>query len=1078
MSKMRKGFTLASKIAFYCTFVLYGLTSAGGPVALANDSIINGYLGIQTEFGSGSGSTYFDTDYSNMAEVKDSSLNMVEETEKEGAVLLKNDNSALPLSSGDKVSMYGFASHYSVLTGQGSSGNSEPSDAINLYTGLEDAGLEMNESLDNYYASNSISTYVNGTSTSFVAGTTQESQYVVKDASWSQLPNAKSNDAKAAVMVLARTAGEAEDYSMDITMDGGDQSRVIIAKNDYNNPSGSVGDALELSANEKSVLQGLKTLKDNGTIDKIVVLMNSSSPLECNFLSDANYGIDACMWVGTLGTNGADAVGKLMTGEYNPSGKTSDTFWQASKYNPVYFNFGSQEYTNADSALVNGYFSTMGYQNHKYYSVYQEGIYNGYKYTETRYEDEVMGRANAGSFDYSDAVAYPFGYGLSYSNFTYSNFSVTKNSGNDTYTFKVDVTNNSSVDGKEVIEIYLQKPYTEKDIENGIETASVELVGFAKVDVKAGQTVTSSTNVERKYFASYDANVEKTYVIGSTNTADKYLLTAAPDSHTAINNIIQYKSGQGASINSSKIYSLNGNTGNSSLVYSEYIPYDASEYSTNAFIEEQNQNFTADYEGEEANYGVSKITNQFDDVDFKKAGIFSETDTDQPYLSRNNWSETYGHQIQLTANSALKNAQKATAATPDNIDYPTYNAKNFYEGEDTIDEMKLIYLRGADYDDPAWNSLLDCMSFEEVCNLLQTGLRCTNSVESISAPSTSEQNGSLAPNHPRTYSGLPIQSGFGGFSELLDPENQSQTPNIFACNGIVASTYNTDLIQRLGEQIGEEGLWAGYNGIYGLGVNLHRGAYCGRSFEYYSEDGFLTGVAAGYEAVGLNKKGVFVLMKHAILNDQETHRAGLNVWANEQTIRENYARAIEVAVEIDNANISNPTLGVMTGMNRLGATWTGGQGFCNTVLKAEFGMRGYIISDYNSSRPYMGTVQGVLNGNDLPDGNPAGNFSSGLDYDGNDLILKDYAANYGKLAWAMRDSAKHILYTIVNSNAMNGIDGDSYFKVITPLWETLVPVANRVTMTLFIWSAGLYGIFSLIRISENVIEESKSKKDN
>lgn len=254
---------------------------------------------------------------------------------------------------------------------------------------------------------------------------------------------------------------------MDTTMDDG-STRVIVSKgkasaNKHNNPDGSVGDALRLSANEADILKNLKALKQNGTISKIIVLMNSASPFECDFLEDSAYDIDACMWIGLVGTNGANAVGKLLTGEYNPSGKTSDTFWEESKYNPVYYNFGSMQYGNA-SALSDSYFATMGYQNHRYYVAYQEGIYNGYKYTETRYEDYVLGRANTGNFNYSDVVTYPFGYGLSYSTFEYSNMKVTENAKNSTYTVTVDVTNTSKTDGKEAVQVYVQKPYTAKDI--------------------------------------------------------------------------------------------------------------------------------------------------------------------------------------------------------------------------------------------------------------------------------------------------------------------------------------------------------------------------------------------------------------------------------------------------------------------------------------------------------------------------------------------------------------------------------------------------------------------------------------
>ncbi|MDY4549409.1 MAG: hypothetical protein SPD43_02055, partial [Candidatus Enterosoma sp.] len=204
--------------------------------------------------------------------------------------------------------------------------------------------------------------------------------------------------------------------------------------------------------------------------------------------------------------------------------------------------------------------------------------------------------------------------------------------------------------------------------------------------------------------------------------------------------------------------------------------------------------------------------------------------------------------------------------------------------------------------------------------------------------------------------------------------------------------------------------------------------------------------------------------------DQETRRAGLNVWANEQSIREIYARALEVAISIDSTYTPNSVFGVMTGMNRLGAKWTGGQGYCNTVLRAEFGMRGLAISDYNSSRPYMNPIQGVLNGNDLPDGNPAG-AKNGYDYDGNDLYFSHYNKGYGKLAWAMRQSLKNVLYSVVNSNSMNGITGDTSFKTIVPTWEKVVPICARVSTVIFGWSAALFAAAWIYMTSAEVYNE-------
>lgn len=1078
--KMLKKLNLVFKILFHVTLFIYGIVVVAGPIMLANKGAINSFLHINTSVGTGNvdGAMYYETKFNNMAEVKAATKEIIEETMEEGAVLLKNENSALPLSTGDTVNLYGFASYYTVVTGQGSGVGDAKTNVVTLEQGLTAAGLSVNQTLNDWYKSKPQTDFVklSASSAVFTGGGTQRSQFTVSDANWATLPAAKSDKARAGIAVFARNSGEATDLYMDTTMDDG-ETRVVLTGSYNNNPANSSGDSLALTENERSVLEGMKALKEEGKLDSIVVLINAASPLMCDFVNDEAYGVDACMWIGAIGTYGANAIGRLLTGEVNPSGRTADTFWSNSKYNPVYYNFGVIQYGNSD--ILKGYQDT--YTNNfddKYYVAYQEGIYNGYKYTETRYEDILTGRENAGVFDYGKAVTFPFGYGLSYSEFTYSNMTVTENAKDKIYTVKADVTNTSSVDGKEVVQVYLQKPYTAKDIANGVEKAAVELVGFTKVEVKAGATVTAEIEVKEKYFAAYDANVEKTYVIGSDNQNDKYLLTVAKDSHDAENNILQYKAQNGVTVNTEKLFkNARRGDGDKNLVWGKHFAYDKTTYSTNEFIKAENAAFEnlEHYEGQKANYGVDKITNQFDDVDFTKAGIFDSNETSQVYTTRSNWAGTCGKRIQLTATQALVEAQKCAAVEKDDIPYPTYEEIGFYESESMFDEIKLIYLRGKDYNDPLWDTLLDRISWEEYCYLLQEGFRFTNGVESVNAPSSSQQNGGLGPVKARTASDLPSQSGFRGFSETRDPDNKSQRAATFVCNGIVAATYNKEFINRLGEQTGEEGIWAGFNGIYGLGVNIHRGAYCGRQFEYYSEDGFLTGMAAGYEAAGAHKLGMFVLAKHGILNDQETHRAGLNVWANEQSIREIYGRAIEVAVEADTELTPKSVLGIMTGMNRMGAKWTGAQGFCNTVLRAEYGMRGYVVSDYNSGRLYCSPQQGVLNGNDLPDGQPA-SPSHPTDKDGNSLYFSSYSEGYGKFAWAMRDAAKKVLYTVVNSNTMNGFTGDTTVTNITPAWEIAIPVVTRVLLALFVWSAVGYGLLFVTEAVVNSFAKRKSEK--
>jgi beta-glucosidase len=361
--------SIFSKILLFISFLAFMVCQVGGPILLANADVINSVLGVETSTSSGSsGGNYFDTKFNSVAELRDASEKIIEETMAEGAVLLKNENNALPLNKGDAVTMYGMASYYSVHTGQGSSGVEDgaldPEITVSLFEGLTGAGLNVNETLNTWYGQQSVADYMGGAN--FSGGSTQTSRFVVKDIPWGDLPDAKNSNAKAGIMVLARSSGEASDLYMDVTMDDGKTHVQLSGKNTNEN---YVGDGLSLTENEKSVLAGLKALKDAGTIDSIIVIMNTAGPMQCEFLDDDQYDIDACMWVGMIGSTGATAIGKLLVGDYNPSGKTTDTFFANSKYNPVYYNFGSIEYGN--SSILADYFATNGIYNNKYYVVYQ-----------------------------------------------------------------------------------------------------------------------------------------------------------------------------------------------------------------------------------------------------------------------------------------------------------------------------------------------------------------------------------------------------------------------------------------------------------------------------------------------------------------------------------------------------------------------------------------------------------------------------------------------------------------------------------------------------------------------------------
>ncbi|MCI8612209.1 MAG: hypothetical protein HFE48_00720 [Clostridia bacterium] len=985
---------LLSKILCYVFVVLTALVFVGGGILTENSIAINSFFGIQTQQridkeddGEEKDYTYYKSVNESLDSVIENSDKISEEIVAEGSVLLKNEN-ALPLKDGASVSLFGASSVYPALTGTGSGGNDKTKPGNDLMReGLKSAGLKVNDELYDWYKANK-----NYARQGTGSGTAK--YWSIGDASWSQITtNAKTAKADAAVFVIARMGGE----GADLDINTGD-------KNDMTD-----GDYLALSPTELDVLKNLKAEKEKGTFGKIVVIMNSAYQV-CG-LDDPALGVDALLWTGSLGgggtygiagnrsIGGTRAIGNILAGKVNPSGKLSATFWKDHSANPAMVNFGNFTYSGGSGDAIR-----------KNYVVYQEGIYMGYRYTETRYEDSVTGRGNAGAFDYYGAVEYPFGYGLSYTDFAYSDFKVT-GPVKDVYTLSVKVTNTGSKAGKEAVQFYLQKPYTDYDIENKIEKASVELVGYAKTQVlDAGASETVSVEVNRREFASYDAYKARTYIVD----AGDYYFTAARDAHDAANNILKAKN-----VAESKLSARGSTTlGDKNLVKS----YNEKSLNTTAYSKSANG---------------TPIVNRFDDADILLFEPDGANAADFKYTTRSDWAGTLptkGVSLARTAKmNEMYNISQGSALERDTEikEYPKYGQDN---GLLLIDLRVFSDENGEPtdewipYDDPLWDEFLDQLTFKETVALLSNGFRTTVGLNRLGKPETLDHNGSGGVKNWQTNT----RGQEYMLADKNDPRITGNQSNTYPCNATVASTFNHDLQKRLGEQWGEDALWVGYNGLYGPGGNLYRAAYNGRNFEYYSEDPFLSGMSIAAMSEGMSEKGLYIYLKHCVLNDQETNRHGINTWFNEQTMREVYLKAFQIAIEVGGVE------GVMTGYNALGATWSGAQGFCKSVLHGEFGMTGIAVSDYKQS--YMFYPVGVLNGNDLPDGQVTG-------------VFEKYEKYYSEMAWAMRESAHHVLYTVVHSNVMNGVSASTIFIKITPAWVTALEVGKIVITVLAVLSA-------------------------
>lgn len=910
----------------------------------------------------------------------------------------------MPLTGNDekKITLLGVASKSPVYGGTGS-GSTDASRAINFRTAMEESGFTVNDAVYDWY----VNSGYERERINLPGGTFGNSLTLIDEAPWSEIDAIRGNSMNdsVAVFVLGRVGGEGRDLFIQGHHDGKD------------------GDYLQLNDNEISILNGLKELKDEGTIKKIVVLINSANAVSAGFLDDPSYGIDAALWIGSVGQSGCRAVADILAGTVNPSGRLADTFYTDNKLNPVQSNFGAYTYTNAEEAYgsISSYFTS--------YVVYKEGIYVGYKYAETRYEDVMLNTPNAGNFNYDEVVQYPFGYGLSYTTFDYQNFTVEKSgSGRNTvYTATVDVTNTGSVAGKKSVAIYLQKPFTDYDKTHEIEKAAIELVGYGKTDMLSpDETEKITVEIPEYYFTSYDALGTGAYILDEGD----YYLTVGESSHDAVNNVLKAKA--------------NLTDGDASLTFRQH-------YSS----------------GDETTYAYSmgtgnKVNSLFGLADINRYS--GKGSNSVRYFSRTNWRDTvteYADGTQYEKLSLTSQMVDDLVLDDEDIDKVTNNEDKFPTYGSAETNYQLIDLRvdgeGNEiaYDDPIWQEYLDQFTFEQIGAICGNGLRMTEGVPEQGKPQTLDQNGPGGVN-------ISYSTGENGYANILDDPDKDTRGTGFPCNVLAAATFNDELIQKMGEMIGEDCMWAGYAGLYGTGVNIHRSPYAGRNFEYFSEDSILSGRIVSSETRGIQSKGVYVYNKHFALNDQEDDRMGVGVWANEQSVREIYLRAFELPIIDADAKC------VMSAYNRFGTIWSSA---CHELmtdwLRGEAGLNGFAVTDYYIPA-YMSKPHMALAGNDIPDGNTRGTVGN---YTERAVDFMDYAPGGAKanatVALAMRESAHRVLFTVVHSRGMDGLSSNTRLVPVTPWWKVVMNAA-----------IGSFAVLLAITVVWTVVDAVRYKNKN
>lgn len=808
---------------------------------------------------------------------------LAQQIAEEGIVLLQNDDQTLPLADNKNINVFGWASTAPCYGGTGSGALNDSYHIVDLLEGLSNAGFNTNTELSDFYRA--------------YAQSRPEIGMFAQD--WT-LPEPPAETYSDEMMENAREFSE--NAMIVLTRAGGEQTDLprTLTGVTYNNNSEDYEDFpegthyLEPSQSERNMIDLVCRNFDN-----VILVYNGANTMELQ-IADEYEQIKSVLWVPGTGQNGFNALGEILSGEVNPSAKTADTFVRDLTATPNWNNFGDYEYDNMDEFVISESDPYVpGALPH--FVNYTDGIYVGYKFYETAAEE--------GLIDYEELVQYPFGYGLSYTDFTQEmGEMVTGEDG--TISFDVTVTNTGDVAGKDVVEVYYNPPYTN----GGIEKASANLIAYDKTDMlEPGASQTLSISISAEDMASYDDEENGCYVLEE----GEYVISINSDSHTVID---------------SQTYEVEST-----------IVYDENNARSTDLVAAQNQ------------------------FDFAKGEL--------TYLSRENGFENYEEAVAAPATYSMPEADKAGFVNNSNFEpeedpdaqMPTTGAKN---------NISILDLRGADYDDEKWEMLLDNLTIDEMVEMIALGGYQTAPAKSIDKIATTDCDGPAA-----------LNNNFTGVGSIG-----------FPAGVMLANCWNEDLAYAFGENIGLMADDMNVSG-YAPAMNIHRSAFAGRNFEYYSEDALLSGKCAVNAVSGAWSQGVYAYIKHFALNDQETNRwEMLCVWADEQAIREIYLKPFEMCVKDGDATA------VMSSYNYIGNQWAGA---CSplliNVLRNEWGFRGSVLTDYFADFGYMDAERAIYNGGSTC------------------LINRDVNTNYIKntdnptTVQHMREACHDVLYTAVNS---------------------------------------------------------------
>lgn len=852
-------------------------------------------------------SSLFNLNYAKMGTVSKQTLKkgdtVAQNISQEGTVLLKNTNNYLPLENQKNINVFGWASTNPVYGGTGS-GGSVSSNSVDIYQGLKSAGFQTNNDLRKFYTKYQAQRPV-------ISMMAQD--WTLPEPALSKYSNKLINDSKTfsntALVVISRPGGEGADLPKDVKAKG-------IT---YNGNKGDFkkGDTyLELTKSERDMLKMV-----NSNFQNVVVLVNSANPMALGWINEYDH-IKGALWMAGPGEKGFSALGQVLRGEVNPSGRTVDTYAYSIKDSPSFNNFGDFKYSNGKYSFVN----------------YSESIYVGYKFYETFYKDNERG--------YQQAVQYPFGYGMSYTSFT-QKMSNLNQSSDGNISFNVTVTNTGKTAGKDVVQAYYTAPYTN----GGIEKSATNLLDFKKTkNLEPGASQTVSFELNRSDMASYNEKGSGSYTLDQGN----YQIQVKENSHEVLD---------------SKNYRVN-----QTIVYGKNNKRSSDKKAaTNEFANAAGK--------------VEYLSRKDNFANYKQATAVPKAEK----LSDK-------QKVQLSALSATKDASASEKM-------PVTNQKS---------SLELADLRGKSYDNKNWDKLLNQLSVSDMNRLTTYGGYQTVAIDSIKKAHTYDFDGP------------------SGFTSFMIPVKATTFP----VATMIAATWNKDLAQDRGKVMGKQANELGISGWYGPAMNIHRNALSGRNFEYYSEDGTLSGDMAANEISGAKQYGVYAYMKHFAMNDQETNRLNkLLTWSSEQAIRETYLKPFEIAVKDGKATAA------MSSFNYIGDKWSGANdALLQKVLRGEWGFRGMVETDYFGGYGFMNGDNAIRNGNDV--------MLSTTGESGSAITGTDKPATVK----AMKNAAHNILYTVVNSSAYQNYNKGDSLKLP---WQKTLMNYNILAFAIFIMLQGL-----------------------